>query len=360
MPYLVVIGHPRQRAGHGRVNTARRLRLRGHVQGVGFRPFVYRTALQHGVGGTVQNQLGEVEVVATGSVEAVERFSRALVDDAPPLAAPELASAIDIEVPGRDSFEIIDSEAATEAEIFVPPDYFMCDDCRAELADPTDRRHGYPFINCTQCGPRYTLIERLPYDRPNTSMASFPLCADCEAEYRDPLDRRFHAEPVACPACGPHLALERGDAIVATRDAALRATVAAIREGEIVAVKGIGGYHLVCDARNEHAIATLRERKRRPHKPLAVMFPLAGADGLDSVRRYAILDRQESECIAGSVRPIVLVRCGADTDLAANVAPDLAEIGVFLPYSPHCTSCCSTRWAARSSRPRAISVANPC
>ncbi len=183
----------------------------------------------------------------------------------------------------------------------------MCDDCRAELDDPGDRRYHYPFINCTQCGPRYTLIEALPYDRPNTSMAGFPLCADCEHEYRDPADRRFHAEPVACPRCGPSLSFESGAAaVIADSGAALYAAVDAIRAGKVVAVKGIGGYHLVCDAGNRDAVARLRRRKQRPDKPLAVMFPTAGGDGLSQVRRAARLHRLEAELLASPMRPIVL------------------------------------------------------
>ena len=195
-----------------------------------------------------------------------------------------------MDVPEVDGFEIIESLADAEAQMFVPPDYFMCDDCRHELQDPADRRHAYPFINCTQCGPRYTLIEALPYDRPNTSMKGFPLCPECEAEYLDPADRRFHAEPVACAKCGPQLSfVEQGAATVEETNTALARAVAAISAGDVVAVKGIGGYHLVCDARNEEAVARLRDRKRRPHKPLAVMFPVAGDDGLDVARESVAL-----------------------------------------------------------------------
>lgn len=326
------MGEPATRVGEV---VARRVRLQGHVQGVGFRPFVYRLALELGINGHVQNQLGEVEVVAVGAADTVERFTRDLVACAPPLSSPLLASTEAIAVPVTDSFEIIDSLAAADAQVFVPPDYFMCDDCRRELQDPTDRRHAYPFINCTQCGPRYTLIEALPYDRPNTSMSGFPLCPDCEAEYLDPLDRRFHAEPVACARCGPQLSFEeQGTVCAVDSDAAMAKAVDAIHAGNIVAVKGIGGYHLVCDARNEKAVARLRERKRRPDKPLAVMFPVAGDDGLDVVRDYVALSDEEASITAGPIRPIVLATRRPDSKLADNVAPGLDEIGVFLPYSP--------------------------
>ena len=322
-------------ARHAGPVVARRLRLRGHVQGVGFRPFVYRIASEHGISGHVQNRLGEVEVVAAGAPADVERFERALIEEAPPLSSPELIASDDIEIPPTDSFAIIASAAGAEAQVFVPPDYFMCDDCCRELQDPADRRHAYPFINCTQCGPRYTLIEALPYDRPNTSMAGFPLCAACEAEYSDPADRRFHAEPVACPDCGPQLYYEQGsDAPVDDAAAALAKAVAAVRAGQVVAVKGVGGYHLVCDALNEAAVQRLRERKQRPHKPFAVMFPLTGEDGLSCARDYVDFEPEEASIATGPMRPIVLARRRADCALAPAVAPGLGEIGVFLPYSP--------------------------
>jgi hydrogenase maturation protein HypF len=314
---------------------ARRIRLRGHVQGVGFRPFVYRLAQDHGIAGHVQNQLGEVEIVAVGIPAVLDRFVADVIERAPPLSSPALIDVAVIDVTPTDHFAIVDSSAGTGAEIFVPPDYFMCDDCRGELRDPADRRFGYPFINCTQCGPRYTLIEALPYDRPNTSMADFPLCPECEAEYTDPGNRRFHAEPVACARCGPRLVFERPDGeTVEDSEAALASAVTAVRQGNIVAVKGIGGYHLVCDARNDAAVRRLRERKCRPAKPLAVMFPVAGEDGLDVVRRFVDLDDGEASLTAGPMRPIVLARRRPDGDLAPAVAPGLQEIGIFLPYSP--------------------------
>ncbi|MDJ0709150.1 MAG: carbamoyltransferase HypF [Woeseiaceae bacterium] len=317
---------PRADAGASRI-VKRLIRLRGHVQGVGFRPFVYRLAVEHGITGHVQNQLGEVEVLVSGPLEVVERFQRQLIDRAPPLSSPRLVEITETGLPTGRDFNIIKSDGDAAAQIFVPPDYFMCDDCRRELSDPGDRRFGYPFINCTQCGPRYTLIEAMPYDRPNTSMAAFPLCADCETEYRDPSNRRFHAEPVACPACGPQISF-------AAAIEPLHSAVTALRNGRIVAVKGVGGFHLVCDARNRDAVATLRERKRRPDKPLAVMFPLAGDDGLDIVRDHVCLNEREASLVSGPIRPIVLASRAPDCGLAENVAPGLAEIGVFLPYSP--------------------------
>ena len=312
-----------------------RIVLSGHVQGVGFRPFVYRLAKQHGLTGRVRNQLGEVEVVATGPAAELVRFEQDLVDRSPPLSKPAIDSVDIVEYRHFDTFEISESSASAEARIFVPQDFFMCEDCGAELHDPADRRHRYPFINCTQCGPRYTLIESLPYDRPNTSMAGFPLCLDCEREYQDPANRRFHAEPVACPACGPQLSFhDKEDGFVATSDAALDAALDKLHHGHIIAVKGIGGYHLMCDARDYTVVDELRWRKHRPAKPLAVMFPLEGADGLDRVRRYADLTTGEAALLSSPARPIVLVSKNGNNDLARNVAPGLAELGAFLPYSP--------------------------
>jgi len=315
--------------------AAVRLTLAGHVQGVGFRPFVYRLARRLGITGTVQNRLGEVEVYAIGTPDRLNELLHEIVAQAPPLSNPSITNVEPADISTVDRFEIVESSACADAQIFVPPDYFMCDECRRELHDPRDRRYQYPFINCTQCGPRYTLIECLPYDRPNTSMAEFSLCTECEREYRDPADRRFHAEPVACPECGPQLTFEvQGKAAVGESRAALVAAVKAIHNGEVVAVKGIGGYHLVCDARDHVAIERLRQQKHRPDKPLAVMFPVAGSDGLECVRQFVTLQDVETELVTSPIRPIVLVTKNPDCTLAENVAPGLNEIGVFLPYSP--------------------------
>jgi hydrogenase maturation protein HypF len=312
-----------------------RITLAGHVQGVGFRPFVFRLAARHGIVGQVRNRLGEVDIVASGAADVLRRFEQELVTDAPPLSRPVITRIEHVALRPDTEFCIAPSSSDAAARIFVPPDYFMCDDCRRELQDPGDRRYRYPFINCTQCGPRYTLIETLPYDRHNTSMKAFPLCADCEREYLDPANRRFHAEPVACPACGPQVTFGESGAEDSLReDAALEAAIAALRAGGIVAVKGIGGYHVVCDAGDAGAVAELRRRKQRPDKPLAVMFPLAGSDGLDAVRQYASLSEAESVLLSSPVRPIVLVSRRPGSRLADNVAPALREVGAFLPYSP--------------------------
>ncbi len=310
-----------------------RITLSGHVQGVGFRPFVYRIAALHKLKGQVQNRMGEVEVIATGGKQAIASFQSELVTKAPSLSRPVVDAVVPIDTVSFSEFSIIESSPQATAKIFVPPDFFMCNDCRDELEDASNRRFRYPFINCTQCGPRYTLIRKLPYDRANTSMQGFPLCNACLGEYEDPADRRFHAEPVACPDCGPWLSFHASGSVV-TASAALDAAVACLGAGDIVAVKGIGGYHLLCDARSSIAVAKLRTRKQRPHKPLAVMFPTAGHDDLEVVRTSVSLTEKEASLLVGPVRPIVLAAKRPKTGLAANLAPGLRELGVFLPYSP--------------------------
>ena len=313
---------------------AYRVRLSGHVQGVGFRPFVYRLAAKHGLSGWVQNQLGQVETLVQGRPEALDGFIEDIITLAPPLSRPEILSKEQVAMEAVSDFDIIESSAEAEPQIFVPPDYYTCEDCLRELADPHDRRFRYPFINCTQCGPRYTLIDGMPYDRPNTTMSTFDLCAECRAEYTDPHDRRFHAEPVACPACGPRLEFSsRGAATIREGTLALDAASKALAGGSIVAVKGVGGYHLMCDARNEAAVARLRARKRRPDKPLAVMFPASSATP-GVIEREVSLTREEAELLRSPMRPIVLGWKRQGGTLAQQIAPGLAEVGVFLPYSP--------------------------
>ncbi|TCJ11841.1 carbamoyltransferase HypF [Parasulfuritortus cantonensis] len=309
---------------------ARRIRLSGHVQGVGYRPFVYRLARELGVRGWVRNVVGAVEIHAEADAATLAEFTRALVERAPAIARPQPVADRAADFAGHAAFAILASAADSEPDIHVPPDYFTCDDCLRELRDPADRRHGYPFINCTQCGPRYTLITALPYDRPNTSMAGFPLCPDCRAEYEDPASRRFHAEPVACPVCGPHLSYVDAERRIEGDDDALAATVAALRAGRIVAVKGVGGYHLMCDAASDAAVAELRRRKPRPAKPLAVMFPADQALLRASVR----LDPEAAALLASPARPIVLLELADAARLSRHVAPGLAEVGCLLPYSP--------------------------
>lgn len=306
--------------------------LSGVVQGVGFRPFVYRLAARHGVQGWVRNCTGRVEVVAAGTVQQLQQFEAQLISEAPRIASPCIASRERLAGIDAADFRILDSDSDAPADIHVPPDFFVCDDCLSELHDPDDRRYRYPFINCTQCGPRYTLIAALPYDRARTSMAEFPLCAACHSEYTDKLDRRFHAEPVACPVCGPQLQYRSENLQLDGTEAALAACVGALREGRIVAVKGVGGYHLLCDAGNAVAIQRLRRAKHRPHKPLALMFP--AADNLQALRAVVELDVAEEALLRSPQRPVLLARRKAQACLCEAIAPGLEEVGVMLPYSP--------------------------
>lgn len=310
--------------------SACRWLLTGRVQGVGFRPFVHRLAGACGVRGFVQNVAGQVLVVGEGDSGALRRFGQALLDDAPPLARPRIAACEPRPPDGYRDFRILASEAAAQGEAFLPPDLFCCDDCLRELGDPADRRYRYPFINCTQCGPRYTIITALPYDRARTTMRDFVLCARCRDEYEDPGSRRFHAEPIACPDCGPQLAFHAPGHTPLRGEAALAGCIAQLQAGRIVAAKGIGGYHLLADAGDAAAVARLRLRKRRPHKPLALMFP---ADP-GCLERLLELEPAARTALWDPVRPIVLVRPRQDARLAPGIHPGLNEVGVMLPYGP--------------------------
>ncbi len=300
----------------------------GRIQGVGFRPFVCTVANELGVSGSVRNQGGQVEIVARGDARQAELFLRRVMSEHPPIARPELVSEETWTLPERPGFRILASGGGVQAVLL--PDQSVCEACLAEMADPRARRFRYPFIACTQCGPRYTIMRDIPFDRANTGMAGFPLCAACRAEYEQPADRRFHAQVMACADCGPRLFYpgERGN------EAALARTVAALRDGAIVAVKGIGGYHLLCDAGDTLAVERLRARKQRPAKPLAVLFPRAGADGLDVLRRYCAPNAEEVRSLRAPERPIVMVARRDGSFLSPALAPGLAELGALLPYSP--------------------------
>lgn len=313
---------------------SRRWRLSGQVQGVGFRPFVHRLAEQFGLHGWVRNLNGEVEVLAEGSPEHLDRFAISLLQDAPDLARPRVILDRTGTATGLRGFRILPSDRQAGAERHVPADTAPCVDCERERTTPANRRHRHPFIQCTQCGPRYTLLHDLPFDRVNTSLSGFSLCADCAEEYRTPADRRFHAEPLCCPQCGPQLAFEAGHKpVVRGTPAALAAAVAALQAGQIVAVKGIGGYHLLCDARHDQTVQRLRARKLRPDKPLAVMVPPDSATGLDWLHAVAMTTEAERVLLRSPARPIVLLRARRPSPLSAWIAPGLNEIGVMLPYS---------------------------
>ena len=309
--------------------------MTGRVQGVGFRPFVSRLAQQLNLSGWVRNRAGRVEIWVQGTIEKLDLFEQQLISKAPPLAKPDHPISQTVTPVDLDTFTILASISGDVSQAHIPPDYFICDECLAEMRDKTERRYRYPFINCTQCGPRYTIIERLPYDRPNTSMATFPLCPECRKDYENPLDRRFHAQPLACPACGPTLSFRQpGSTDINDNETALNATIEALRSGLIVAVKGIGGYHLLCSATSEAVVLKLRLRKHRTFKPLAVMLPWSGNDGLDNVRLYADGTATELVLLTDPMRPIVLIKKRPNTDLAESVAPGMKEIGIMLPYSP--------------------------
>jgi hydrogenase maturation protein HypF len=309
--------------------TRTRVRVEGIVQGVGFRPFVHALARRLGLAGLVGNDAGGVFVEVEGSAETVERFLEALAAEAPPLAVIERVTATPLEPTGVAGFAIAPSLAGGDRQTLVSPDTATCADCLRELADPADRRYRYPFINCTNCGPRFTIVRDVPYDRPATTMAAFELCADCAREYGDPADRRFHAQPVCCPACGPSLALLDRRAVPADGDP-LAGAAARLRDGAVVAVKGLGGYHLAADAGSEPAVAALRARKHREDKPFAVMV----AD-LEAARRLCEVGPAEEAMLASSRRPIVLLRRRAEgAAVAAPVAPGNRSLGVMLPYTP--------------------------
>ena len=315
-----------------------RARVEGTVQGVGFRPFVYRLASELDLSGFVLNDERGVLLEVEGRESAVDGFLRRLGEEAPPLAAIEAVRPQDVAPAGERGFRILASPRGGEPAALVSPDTATCEDCLAELFDPSDRRYRYPFVNCTNCGPRFTIVRGVPYDRPLTTMAEFELCPRCAAEYEDPADRRFHAQPNACPECGPTLRLLPGDDY---GDEALRGAVAALRDGRIVAVKGIGGYHLACLAGSEPAVAALRARKHREDKPFAVMVRDVAA-----ARELVALTEEEAALLVGRDRPILLAPQTvsaapssleprrASATVAASVAPRSADLGVLLPYSP--------------------------
>ena len=295
------------------VVSRRRFRVRGVVQGVGFRPFVHGLAARRGLGGFVLNDGEGVVIEVEGDEKALDEFADALQAEAPRLARVERVLAETLAASGDRDFRIVASRTEGKAAL-IPPDVATCDECLGELFDPADRRYRYPFLNCTQCGPRFTIVREVPYDRARTTMAGFELCADCRREYEDPSDRRFHAEPTCCPACGPRLSpsLEEG--------------VKLLRAGKILAVKGIGGYHLACDARDEGVVARLRGRKKRDEKPFAVLT--------DAPDTLAELSPEELELLRSPVRPIVLVRRLPDASVAPSLAPGTPWLGLMLPYSP--------------------------
>lgn len=317
----------------------RRHLVNGIVQGVGFRPFVFRVAQQLGLVGWIRNTPAGVEIEIQGSKAELSTFEDALTTGLPPLAMISSHSSQDIPLGDESIFSIL---ASTEGEsaIQIAPDSAVCPDCLRELFDPSDRRYRYPFITCTNCGPRFSIITGIPYDRPKTTMAAFPLCPDCQQEYHDPADRRFHAQPIACPVCGPQMQLFpaplppawggwEGGAGKLTGDSAIRQAIQLLKDGAILAVKGIGGFHLAVDACNHDAVGRLRTRKKRDEKPFAVM-----AADLGAAQRLALMDQTEERLLTSPESPIVIVRKRPGCPLSELVAPDNGWVGLMLPYAP--------------------------
>jgi hydrogenase maturation protein HypF len=317
-------------AGTGIEKGARlryRITVRSTVQGVGFRPFVYQLAARYQLAGWVCNTGGGVLIEVEGEEEKLCRFVQSIKTEAPALAVVSDVQAAVVPTQGDAEFVIRRSVEEQEVQPIVPPDVAMCPECTADVLTPGNRRHRYPFTNCTNCGPRFTIIRRIPYDRPNTTMKRFRMCPECQAEYDDPANRRFHAQPNACPACGPHLALDGRK--YADDSEAISLAARLLREGKVLAIKGLGGYHLACDARNTEAVDTLRERKGRAGKPFALMC----AD-LDEVRRICRVEDESERLLLSFERPIVLLPARSDGGVSPLVAPGIGTLGVMLPYTP--------------------------
>jgi hydrogenase maturation protein HypF len=307
----------------------RRIEIRGVVQGVGFRPWVYRLATEEGLAGHVRNDATGVTIEAFGPEEAIEVFLLRLKDSPLPAAVIDEVRSWPIRPEAVDEFSIVHSQQTAEWRVSIPPDLATCPACMSEVFDSRDRRHRYPFTNCTNCGPRFTITRDVPYDRPATTMAAFQMCPECQCEYDDVANRRFHAQPNACPACGPQLALLTPQGVTLECEDAIARVAATLKAGLVVAIKGIGGFHLACDATSSEAVERLRVRKRRDEKPFAVMVrDLAQASDI------ARLDEGERSLLASVERPIVLATRRADSGLAAEVAPNNPLVGVMLPYTP--------------------------
>ncbi len=328
-------GNPQPVMTPARAQAAVRLRQRivvtGVVQGVGFRPFVYTCASRHGLSGWVRNDANGVVLEIEGDFDALAAFVRALHDEPPPLAVVETVTVTDIPSEGGTGFAIGSSDSGGSVRTLASPDIAMCADCAGELADPDNRRFRHPFITCTNCGPRFTIITGLPYDRPTTTMAAFAMCGPCATEYADPADRRFHAQTIACPDCGPRLELVDAEGGSHVGESALAEARVQLAAGRIVAVKGIGGYHLACDATNPSTVAELRHRKQRGAKPFAVMVP-----DLDAAASLVVVSRTAADLLAGIRRPVVILPRRQDprSPVCDAVAPGNPDLGILLPYTP--------------------------
>ena len=312
-----------------KVERLARISVRGVVQGVGFRPFAYRLAQEHNLRGWVRNTSGNVEIEVEGEEGTLESFISALEAQAPPMARIESLETAFYPPRGYTEFQIGQSLSREGQYQLVSPDIATCQDCKQEIFSPSDRRFGYPFTNCTNCGPRFTIIEDIPYDRPKTTMRQFKMCPRCQQEYDDPLDRRFHAQPNACPKCGPSLELVDGGGKTVEGKDVIKAVSRLLKEGKILAVKGLGGFQLACDATNGEAVNILRNRKRRPSKPLAVMMGT-----IQGIEKHCLVSPEERKLLESPQAPIVLLGRKQGSDIAKAVAPNLKYLGVMLPYTP--------------------------
>ncbi|HLZ59930.1 MAG TPA: Sua5/YciO/YrdC/YwlC family protein [Ktedonosporobacter sp.] len=319
-----------------------RIIVQGIVQGVGFRPFVYGQAMRRKLSGYVQNDSSGVMIEVEGPRQALADFQRALCEETPPLARIVTLTAKCIPLRAETSFVILHSEAGSERRALIAPDTTTCDDCLRELFDPADRRYLYPFMNCTNCGPRFTIIEDVPYDRDKTTMRAFSMCPVCQREFDDPGNRRFHAQPNACPICGPHVTLlplfpvgagvpcsDIGSGGTVERHDAILEAARLLASGAIVAIKGLGGYHLACDALNTEAVERLRRRKQREARPFALMVP-----DVETARLLCHISDAEAQLLQARQRPIVLLRQRDHCPLAPAIAPDYLTLGIMLPYTP--------------------------
>jgi hydrogenase maturation protein HypF len=309
--------------------TAMRLEINGIVQGVGFRPFIYQLANQHGLKGQVANTATGVSLVLEGPSVCIQQFIDDLPRRKPPLAHIVTVSTTPEPVAGFTSFSIVKSRGSASRATLISPDVMVCEDCLAEMRDPQDRRFGYPFINCTNCGPRYTIIDDIPYDRPKTSMRHFTMCPQCQAEYDDPADRRFHAQPNACPVCGPRVTLCTPDGNPIVNDNPIAETANRIKAGRIAAIKGLGGFHLAVDATNPDAVTRLRRRKHREEKPFALM-----CENMARIKAITHVCAEEETLLVSIQRPIVLLKKRVNTSIAEAVSPRNKYFGVMLPYTP--------------------------
>ena len=304
--------------------------ITGIVQGVGFRPFIYNLAKKHRLTGWVRNSASGVDIEVSGSTKAIDAFLHDIPTSAPPLAQIDLIETQALINVSFEEFKIIHSDNQSSDFIPVSPDVAICEDCKTELLDPQDHRYRYPFINCTNCGPRFSIIENIPYDRPYTTMSVFEMCPHCRSEYENPVDRRFHAQPIACPDCGPHVWIEFNPGeIFAEREAAIKKARQMLADGKILAIKGLGGFHLACDATNAKAVSRLRDRKGRAFKPFALM-----AYNINTISKYVHLSPFAEQLLTSPPSPIVLMPKKQKTNVADEVAPGQANLGFLLPYTP--------------------------